>query len=121
MPRTRCKLAENMQGERRKRLHTAPVILWQFQDQVSPLKAGEILTFWFTMSSLEDGFGGGVDDMVSANTAGELRNLFWEVGAKRQGAITPCGTPARCASGQLLFAVGANGGNLQMAPNVSCD
>ena len=28
------------------------------------------------MSSLEDGFGGGVDDMVSANT-GELRNIFW--------------------------------------------
>ena len=30
------------------------------------------------MSSLEDGFGGGVDDdMVNANT-GELRNPFWE-------------------------------------------
>ena len=31
------------------------------------------------MSSLEDGFGGGVDDMVSANTA-ELQIPFWEVG-----------------------------------------
>ena len=27
--------------------------------------AGEIRTFWATMSSLEDGFGGGVEDMLS--------------------------------------------------------
>lgn len=33
-PRTHCKLAENMQGEWRKRLHTAAVILWQFQDRI---------------------------------------------------------------------------------------
>jgi len=42
------------------------------------------------MSSLEDGFGGGVDDIVSANT-GELRNPFWEVGY--HGFTGLCGTP----------------------------
>jgi hypothetical protein len=32
------------------------------------------------MSSLVDGFGGGVDDMVSVNTRVNYGNLFWEVG-----------------------------------------
>ena len=44
MPRTRCKLDEHMQSERKKGLHTAAVILWQFQDRISSVKTGE-LTF----------------------------------------------------------------------------
>ena len=52
------------------------------------------------MSSLEDGFGGGVDDMVSANT-GELRNIFWAL---------PPGTvvPVLFAVPQCHFANGTN-------------
>lgn len=49
------------------------------------------------MSSLEDGFGGGVDDIVSANT-GELRNLFWECALR-----VPRGTPFYASRGRVLF------------------
>jgi hypothetical protein len=58
------------------------------------------------MSSLEDGFGGGVDDMVSANTGG-LRFLFWEVAGYHGFAGSPVALVAlakfcsRCHSGQF--------------------
>lgn len=64
------------------------------------------------MSSLEDGFGGGADDMASANTRGELRNLFWEVGYH---GFTLCATlSCQCANlhGAIL--------QIKMAQNVLC-
>ena len=66
------------------------------------------------MSSLEDGFGGGVDDMVSANTA-ELRYPFWEVGY--HGFTGPCRVALPCArasasSGKALSR--CHGAKLQM-------